>query len=166
MRRVAYPYGRYLLEGKKVSDLAPQVKAYIEDLGFSTVKYDKENEGKGTLVIAVNKRIGELLRQEKPPGHLHTILGGLTFDIPSYRDMDEKSQRVGIELYLWPIDEGTLMELFVLPYMEHIDKPEKYRVTQTEEEEITDWFLCEQVWEEIEPKITAEFSAAPVHRRA
>jgi hypothetical protein len=114
----------------------------------------------------VNKKVGELLRQDKPPGHLNTILGGLTFDIPSFRDLDAESQRVGIELYLWPIEEGTLMELFILPYMEHMDKPEKYRVTQTEEEEITDWYLCEQTWEEIEPKIVAEFDATPVHRRA
>ncbi len=166
MRRVAYPYGRYLLKEKKVIDSGPQAKEFMENLGFSTVKYDDDNEGRGTLIITVNKKIRELLKQKKPPGHLHTILGGLTFDIPSFRDMDVESQRVGIELYLWPIEEGILMELFVLPYMEHFDKPEKYHVTQTEAEEITDWFLCEQVWEEIEPKIVAEFGAEPVHRRA
>ena len=166
MRRVAYPYGRYMLKGKQVVDMGPELKDFVERLGFSIVKYDKENEGRGTLIIAVNKKIIELLKQKKPPGHLLTIIGGLTFDIPSYRDMDVESQRVGIELYLWPIEDGTLMELFVLPYMEHLDKPEKYHVTQTEEEEITDWFLCEQIWEEIEPKIVAEFQAEPVHRRA
>jgi hypothetical protein len=166
MRRVAYPYGRYILEGKKAVDTGPDLKESIEKLGFTVVKYDEKNEDRGILIIAVNKKIGELFRQDKPPGHLSTILGGLTFDIPSFRDMDAESQRVGIELYLWPIEEGTLMELFILPYMEHMDKPEKYRVTQTEEEEITDWFLCEQTWEEIEPKIVAEFGAKPVHRRA
>lgn len=166
MRRVAYPYGRYLLKEKNVTDLGPQVKAFVEDQGFSTVRYDEENEGRGTLVVAVNKKVIDLLIQKKPPGHLLTLIGGLTFDIPSFRDMDMESQRVGIELYLWPIDEGTLMELFILPYMEHMDKPEKYHVTQTEAEEITDWFLCEQIWEEIEPKIVAEFQAEPVHRRA
>jgi hypothetical protein len=166
MRRVAYPYGRYLLKEKNVTDVGPQVKESLETLGFSIVKYDEENEKRGTLVVAVNKKIIDLLIQKKPPGHLLTIIGGLTFDIPSFRDMDVESQRVGVELYLWPIDEGTLMELFILPYMEHFDKPEKYHVTQTEAEEITDWFLCEQIWEEIEPKLVAELQAELVHRRA
>jgi hypothetical protein len=80
--------------------------------------------------------------------------------------MDPESQRVGIELYLWPVDEGILLEMFVLPYMEHLNKTEIYGLTETEEEEITDWFLCEQVWENIEPKIVAMFKADPVHRRA
>ena len=166
MRRLAYPYGRYILKEKTVADIGPQAKDFVEKLGFSIVKYDERNEGNGTLVIAVNKKIKDLFRQKKPPGNIISVLSGYTIDIPSYRDMDVESQRVGIELYLWPANEGALMELFVLPYMEHLNRPEKYGITETREEEITDWFLCEQIWEDIEPKIVSEFDAEPVHRRA
>ena len=82
------------------------------------------------------------------------------------RDMDVESQRAGIEVYLWPVDEGALLEIFILPYMEHLNRPEIIHVTETREEEITDWFLCEQIWEHIEPKLTAKFDAEPIHRRA
>lgn len=164
MRRLAYPYGRYLLKEKKVIDIGPKLKDITQELGFSIVKYDNKNERVGTLIIGVNKKIGELIKQKKPPAHLLEVLSG--FNVPSFRDMDPESQRVGIELYLWPTDEGVLMEIFVLPYMEHMDKREIYGITETEEEEITDWFLCEQTWEHIEPKIVDKFDAEPVHRRA
>ncbi len=164
MRRRAYPYGRYLIKDKKVHDIGSDLKSFIEMLGFSITKHDKKNEGIGTLIIGVNKKIDELIKQKKPPGHILEVLSG--FNVPSYRDMDPESQRVGIELYLWPTDEGVLMEMFILPYMEHLDKREIYGITETEEEEITDWFLCEQVWEHIEPKIIAKFGVEPVHRRA
>jgi hypothetical protein len=58
------------------------------------------------------------------------------------------------------------MELFVLPYMEHMNKYELFHFTESEEEEITDWYLCEQIWEDIEPKIISKFGAEAVHRRA
>lgn len=164
MRRLAYPYGRYLLKDNKVTDIGPKLRDYTQELGFSLVKYDDKNESLGTLIIGVNKKIGELIKQKKPPAHLLEVLSG--FNVPSFRDMDPESQRVGIELYLWPADEGVLMEMFVLPYMEHLDKREIYGITETEEEEITDWFLCEQTWEHIEPKIVDKFDAKPVHRRA
>jgi len=166
MRRVAYPYGRYIIEGKQVADVGPKLKESIEGFGFTVVKFDEENEKRGTLIIGVNKKVLDLLIKRKPPGHLLTIIGSLSFDVPSSRDMNAEYQRVGVEVYLWPAEEGTLMELFILPYMEHFDKPEKFRLTQSDEEEITDWFLCEQIWEEIEPKLRAEFEAKPVHRRA
>jgi hypothetical protein len=164
MRRRAYPYGRYLIREKIVPDVGSELKSFIEKLDFSITKHDEKNEGKGTLIIAVNKKITNLIKQDKPPGNLRVLLSG--FSIPSYRDMDPESQRVGIEFYLWPIDEGVLMEMFILPYMEHLDKPEIYGITETKSEEITDWFLCEQVWEHIEPMIVANFNADPVHRRA
>ena len=164
MRRLAYPYGRYLLKDNKITDLGPKLRDFTSNLGFSIVKYDDKNEGDGTLIIGVNKKTSELTRQKKPPGHLRELLSG--FSIPSYRDMDPKSQRVGIELYLWPAEDGVLMEMFVLPYMEHLNKREIYLLTETKEEEITDWYLCEQIWENLEPKIMAEFHAELVHRRA
>lgn len=170
MRRLAYPYGRYLIKNNKVDEIAQRLKGFIEELDFSIIKYDDKNEGNGTVVIAVNKKISDLIKQEKPPGHLNTILSGLfsgfTSEMPSLRDTDLESQRVGIEVYLWPIDEGTLMELFILPYMEHLNKPEIYLLTETKEEEITDWYLCERTWENIEPKIVDKFNAEPAHRRA
>jgi hypothetical protein len=164
MRRRGYPYGRYLIKDKKVSDIGPQMGNYLESLGFNVVKYDKKNEGKGTLLIAVNKKVMDLIKQKKPSGYLEMLLSGLT--IPSQRVYYAESQRVGIEAYLWPIEEGVLLELFVLPYMEHMDKFEIFGLTESKEEEITDWFLCEQVWETLEPKILNEFSAELVHRRA
>ena len=164
MRRRAYPYGRYLIKDKEVSDMGLELIGFIEKLGFSITKHDEKNEGRGTLIIAVNKKITDLIKQDKPPGNLQVLLSG--FNVPSYRDMDPESQRVGIEFYLWPIDEGILMEMFILPYMEHLDKPEIYGITETKDEEITDWFLCEQVWEHIEPKIVDNFNAESVHRRA
>lgn len=163
MRRLAYPFGRYLLKDNKVAEMGPKLRDFTEDLGFSIVKYDDKNESVGTLIIGVNKKTGELTKQKKPPGHLRELLSG--FKVPSFRDMDPKSQRIGLELYLWPADDGVLMEMFVLPYMEHLNKREIYLLTETKEEEITDWYLCEQTWEHIEPKIVSKFDAEPVHRR-
>jgi hypothetical protein len=164
MRRRGYPYGRYLIKDKPISDIGPQMGTYLESLDFKIVKHDPNNEGRGTLIIAVNKKVTELIKQKKPSGYLEMILSGFT--IPSQRVYDAESQRVGIEAYLWPVDEGVLLELFVLPYMEHMDRFEIFGLTESEDEEITDWFLCEQVWESIEPKIQKEFSAEPVQRRA
>ena len=62
--------------------------------------------------------------------------------------------------------KGVLMEMFVLPYMEHFNKPEIFNITETNKEEITDWYICEQIWEQIEPKVVANFNAEPVIRRA
>ena len=50
MRRHAYPYGRYLLEDKKVTDLGPKLKDFIEKLSFPIVKYDEKNEGNGKII--------------------------------------------------------------------------------------------------------------------
>jgi len=170
MRRLAYPYGRYLIKDQEVSKLGPKLKSFIERAGFSIIKYDEKNEGSGTVVIAVNKKVGELMKQKKPPGQLDVVyrafMSGFTAKMPNEREVDVKSQRVGIELYLWPIAEGTLLEIFVIPYMEHLNRPEIPTITQSKEEEITDWYLCEQTWESFVPKIEAEFDTELVHRRA
>ena len=169
MQRRAYPYGRYLIKTKKVTDIGLKIKHFIEGLKFSIVKYDEKNEGVGILIIAVNKKIGELFKQQKPSGHLEAVMSGLLSlyetEMPSFRDLNVDSQRAGIEIYLWPIEDGALMELFVLPYMEHMDRVEIYGITETKNEEIADWYLCEQIWEHLEPKIVQEFKAEPVHRR-
>jgi hypothetical protein len=164
MRRRAYPYGRYLIADVKAVDLGPRLRDFIEGLGFPIVKYDEQNEGEGTLIIGVNKKIMEFIRQKKPSGFLTVLFSG--FSVKSLRDTDIESQRVGVEVYLWPVSEGVLMELFVLPYMEHMNKYEIFHLTESDEEEITDWYVCEHVWEEIEPKIASQFSARSVHRRA
>jgi hypothetical protein len=166
MRRRAYPYGRYLIKGKKVDILGSKLKTYMETLEFPIIKYDTKNEDKGTLIIAVNKKIKDFIMQKKPSGRIEMILSGFQFDVPSLRETDVESQRVGIELYLWPIDKGTLLEIFVLPYIEHFNRPEIYGLTQSQVEEITDWYLCEQIWEHIIPQIESEFDMEPVHRRA
>jgi hypothetical protein len=163
MRRRAYPYGRFLLKDKSVGEMGPKLRDYVEDLACSIVKYDENNEGRGTLIIAVNKKIRELMKQKKPSGHLTMILSG--FAIPSFRETDYESQRAGLEFYLWPIDEGVLLEIFVLPYMEHLNKYEIFGFTESEEEEIADWYLCEQIWEHVVPQIVDEFDLELVHRR-
>jgi len=169
MRRRAYPYGRYLLKDKEIIDLGSKLKEFIEKLGFSIIKFDEKNEGIGTLIIGVNKRILDLIKQEKTPGHLqeffHELFSLFTIDVPSFRDTDEESQRIGLEIYLWPSDKGVLMEMFVLPYMEHLNKTEIFNLTETNEEEITDWYLCERIWENVEPKIVEKFNAEIVIRR-
>lgn len=166
MRRRAYPYGRYLIKGRKVDVLGSKLKAFMKTLGFPIIKYDTKNEGKGTLIIAVNKKIKDFITQKKPSGRIEMILSGFQLDVPSLRETDVESQRVGIELYLWPIDKGTLLEIFVLPYIEYFNRPEIYGLTQSQAEEITDWYLCEQIWEHIIQKIESEFDMEPVHMRA
>lgn len=165
MRRRAYPYGRYLLADREIQDLGPEMKDHVESLGFPVVKYDPENEGRGTLIVAVNKTVKEFLKQKKPAGRLRMILSGFSVDTPSFRETDIGSQRVGVELYLWPVEEGTLLELFVIPYMKLLNRPEIYGITESKEEEITDWYLCELVWENLVPKMETEFDMESVHRR-
>ncbi len=166
MRRRAYPYGRYLIEGKKIDEVGPKLRDFVKDLGFPITKFDVKNEEKGTLIVAVNKKIMELLKQKRPPGRIQMILSGYPIDMPSFREMDFESQRVGIEIYLWPVKLGILLELFILPYMELLNRPEIYGVTESEEEELTDWYLTECIWDEIVPKIEAEFRLKSVHMRA
>jgi len=165
MRRIAYPYGRYLIRSLNVDFLGPKLKEFVESLDFPVIRYDTENEKNGTLVIAVNKKIKEFLRQKKPPGHVELVMRGFLVDLPPARELNQGSQRIGIELYLWPVEEGSLLEIFVLPYMEFFNKSEIYGLTQSREEEITDWTLCEQTWEEVVPKIEREFDTEPLHVR-
>jgi len=165
MRRRAYPYGRYLIRGERVEKLGPKFKTFVKDIGFHISKYDTSNEGEGTLIIAVNKTVMELLRQKKPPGKLKMILSTFSFTIPSMKELDEESQRVGMELYLWPVEEGTLLEVFILPYMELLDRPEIFGLTESKEEEITEWYLCEHTWEHMIPLMKEQFDMEEVHRR-
>ena len=166
MRRHAYPYARYLVEGGKIGALGPKLKRFLGDFGFPIIKYDKDNEGKGILIIAVNKDVMSFIKQKKPPGRIEMILSGFPIDMPSFREMDVDSQRVGIELYLWPSENGILLEVFVLPYMGRFNRKEIYGLTQSEEEEITDWYLCEHIWEEIIPKLEAKFDLGMIHKRS
>ncbi|MEE9151759.1 MAG: hypothetical protein V3U20_08020 [Thermoplasmata archaeon] len=165
MQRRVYPYGKYLLKDGEVGTVGPKLKDFVSTLGFDIIKYETENEEIGTLIIAVNKKIGEFLKEKTPSDRIKMILRGFPGVIPSSFEQDLESQRVGIELYLWPKEKGSLLELFVLPYMEHFDKQEIFGITEFEAEEITDWYLCEQVWERIAPKIEAEFDAEPLYWR-
>ena len=80
MRRLAYPYGRFLLKGNKVTDMGPKLRDYTQELGFSIVKYDNKNESVGTLIIGVNKKIGELIKymavfERRGPSYANKELG-------------------------------------------------------------------------------------------
>ncbi len=97
---------------------------------------------------------------------LKMMLSTFSFSAPSYKDMDEESQRIGLEIYLWPIEEGTLVEIFILPYMEHLNRPEIFGLTESEDEEITEWYLCERTWDHLIPKMDETFEMEKVHRRA
>ncbi len=165
MRRRAYPYGRYLIKERGVKGLGSEFKSFIQEEGFHISKYDTSNEGDGTLIIAVNKTVREILRQKKPPGRLKLILSTFSLKVPSLKDLDEESQRVGLELYLWPVEEGTLVEAFILPYMKLLDRPEIFGLTESEEEEITEWYLCEHIWENLIPRMKEKFDMEKVHRR-
>ena len=165
MRRRAYPYGRYLIKDRDIGVVGHEMKNHVEDLGFHISKFDEENEGEGTLIVAVNHTITEMFRKNKPPGKLKMILSAFSLGAPSLRNLDEESQRVGIELYLWPIEEGILLEAFILPYMEYLNRPEIFGLTETKDEEITEWYLCEHTWEEIIPDMEEKFEMEKVHRR-
>ncbi len=166
MRRRAYPYGRYLIRGNDVDEMGPEFKDFVKGFGFHISKYDPENEGEGTAIIAVNKTIMELLREKKPPGKLKMIFSAFSLGMPSMKDLDEGSQRVGIEIYLWPVEEGTLAEVFMIPYMEHLNRPEIFGLTESRDEEITEWYMCEHAWEEVIPEMKERFDMEKVHRRA
>jgi hypothetical protein len=111
-----------LLKNKKVVDVGPKMKNFIEKLGFTIVKYDENNEMTGTLIIGVNKTIREFIKKKKPPGHLHDMFTELfslfSIDEVSLSDIDEESQRIGLELYLWPTKKGVILEMFILPLYE------------------------------------------------
>jgi len=162
MRRVAYPYGRYLLRGGSVEDLAPRVQEYVRSFGYPITRYDTRNEGRGTLIVAVNKTVAEARFDGAHLDPLFIIARALHGAVPSFGDLDPGAQRVGIEFYLWPVDEGVLLEVFVLPYMEHMDRKEIYGVTQSEMEEVADWYLTERIWAEISPGIESDLGAEPL----
>ncbi|MFW6375834.1 MAG: hypothetical protein ACOCZJ_01595 [Thermoplasmatota archaeon] len=165
MRRRAYPYGRYIIRNRDVGIVGHELKNYVKELGFHISKFDEENEGEGTLIVAVNKTITEMLRKKKPPGKLKMILSAFSLSAPSLKNLDEESQRIGMELYLWPVEEGVLLEAFILPYMEYLNRPEIFGVTETKDEEITEWYLCEHTWENVIPDMKQRFNMERVHRR-
>lgn len=170
MKRQAYPYGRYLIKNNNIEILGHEIKDFLDKLGFTIIKFDEKNEGMGVLIIGVNKKVTDYLKQKKPPGHIqeffYELFSLFSMDFVPLRDIDEKSQRIGIEIYLWPSKNGVLMEMFILPYMQHFDRAEIFKVTESENEQLTDWYLCEHTWENIEPEIVQKFNAKPVIRRA
>lgn len=170
MRRLAYPYARYLIKKSNLKDLGLNAKHFLEDAGFSITKYDEDNEDSGILVIGVNKTVLDYLKQKKPMGHLQEFFLELTsffdVDVTPLRDIDEQSQRVGVELYFWPFKKGVLMEVFILPYMELMNRAEHCRLIHHPQEEITDWYLCEETWEHLKPKIENHFQVKPIVERA
>lgn len=154
-----------MVRDKDIGVLGHELKNHVNQLGFHISKFDEENEGEGTLIVAVNKTITEMLRKKKAPGKLKMILSAFSLNVPSLRNLDEESQRVGMELYLWPVSEGVLLEAFVLPYMEYLNRPEIFGLTETKDEEITEWYLCEHTWENVMPEMTDKFDMEQVHRR-
>jgi len=180
MRRHAYPYGRYLLRDGDIGKMGLKLKDFMAVLGLSVIKYNTKNEGKGTLIVAVNKKIMVLMKQKKPPGRIQMLLSKCPINLHSVRDMiftefapsllsfremDCESQRVGVEFYLWPMEKGMLLEIFILPYMERLNRPEIYGLTQSKEEEFTDWYLCVRIWDVMIPEIEGEFDLQLIHMR-
>jgi len=169
MRRLAYPYGRFLIENTSLETLGMEAKHFLEHQGFSVIKFDEKNEDIGILVVGVNKTILEYIKQKKPMGRLQEYFLEVTslfsMDFAPLRDIDEASQRIGIEIYLWPSKEKVLMEVFVLPYMEMLNKAEVCRFIKNPQEDITDWYLSEEVWENIKPELKKTFQAKQVFTR-
>ncbi len=166
MRRVTYPYGRYIIRDLRAVTIGEKMKEFLEKQGFPITRFDPKNEGNGILIVAVNKRIKDFIREKRPVTHVELLLKGLFTHAITLEKKALESQRVGIEVYLWPLEENdTLLELFIFPYMEFINKKEIYGLTESREEELRDWCLCEQVWEELAPKLEIEFDAEPLHHR-
>ena len=165
MRRIAYPHGRYLLREESATSLGPKLKDFMEALGFPVIKFDTKNEGDGTLIIAVNRTIKRLFKEKTTPEHLEMLGRSFLPSRQAFQILDWKSQRAGIELYVWPAEVGVVLEVFVFPYMEHFNKVEKYHITQSKEEEMVDWYLCEHVWEDVMPRIVDEFGMEHLHHR-
>jgi len=166
MRRIAYPFGRYMLAGRKVSEEGPRVREFIRAFGYPIVKFDEKNEGDGTLVIAVNKTVAEIKMDGAKWDPIERLTRLFHLNVPPMQDLKPDEQRVGIEFYLWPVDEGVVLEVFVLPYMEHMDRTEVYRLTQSWTEEIADWYLAEQIWAEFSGDIEKFLDAEPMQVRS
>ncbi len=165
MRRIAYPFGRYMLAGRKVSDEGRRVRGFIKDLGYPIVKFDDKNEGVGTLIIAVNKTITEIRMDGARWDPIERLTRLFHIQFPPMQDLKTDEQRVGLEFYLWPVEGGVVLEVFVLPYMEHMDRTEIYGLTQSWTEEMADWVLAEQIWAEVAPQIEKSLEAEPMQVR-
>ena len=165
MQELTYPHGQYLIKKGQLKSIGSDIKTLIESSGYSISKVDDEKDD-NFQIIAVNKKISDLFWQKKPPGDIQTFLTNmltrLSIETDSLRDIDIESQRAGIEVSLSIIKEGILLELSVRPYMEFIDRPEIPGITETGMEEITDWYLCELIWAEIESKIITTVNAEPL----
>jgi len=181
MRRHAYPYARYLVRDKDIDKMGLKLRDFMAILGLSVIKYNTKNEGNGTLIISVNKKIMSLMKQKKPPGRIQSLLSKcpinlhsirdmvfseFTHNMLSFREMDCESQRVGVEIYLWPMKKETLLEIFILPYMERLNRPEIFGLTQSKDEEFTDWYLSVRIWDVMIPEIEGEFDLKLIHMRA
>ncbi|MCK4718656.1 MAG: hypothetical protein KAT70_08315 [Thermoplasmata archaeon] len=153
MKRLRYPSGEYLFRSTDMAEVGERISSIIENNGHTIIKTDHENEGEGTLFIAVNKTRKEMKKKEHL-SHMIPFLGPLLEDAFHIGEAyDIESNRVGIEAYLWPVEDGVLLELFVLPYMEHLDRPEIFKLTESKSEEVADWYLCNLVWDELSPAI-------------
>ncbi len=161
MRRFIYPSGNYIIEEKSIRDMRLELKDFIEKQGFKVLKFDPENEKKGTLIIATNKEKKSLVL-EKTSNLASRFASIFTGDEPLPQSIDFEAQRIGVEFYLWPSEHDILLEVFVLPYMEHLNRPEIPSFSEGEVEQITDWCLCESTWETLIPMIKEEFDAKPV----
>lgn len=161
MRRFIYPSGNYIIREKSIWDIGLELRDFIEKQGFKVLKYDPENEKKGTLIIATNNEKKSLIL-EKTSNLASRFTSIFTGDRPLPQSIDFEAQRVGVEFYLWPSEDDIVLEVFVLPYMEHLNRPEIPSISESEVEQITDWCLCESTWETLIPMIKEEFDAKPV----
>jgi len=149
MKRLRYPSGEFLFQGKKIEEGTELVLRILEELRYPVVKKDLENEGVGTMIVAVNKTTREILSKERP-SHMIPILGPLIEEwLHSEEAFDPSMHKIGIEVYLWPVDDGVLAEVFVMPYMEHLDRPEILMLTESRTEEAAEWHLCNVAWREM-----------------
>ncbi len=162
MRRRSYPYGRYLAKDTTMLKLGRHLEDFLAERDFKIIETDERNEDVGYLIVAVNKPKEKISLSDFDFGHLKLFFQRYPLTTPTLEETDMAEQRVGVEVYLWPSDEAegeddVIVEVFVLPYMEHFNKEEIYGLTGTESEEVTDWYLCENIADQLFPSMEDEF---------
>jgi hypothetical protein len=162
MRRYNYPSGTYIIENESVLMTGVNLRDFMKKQGYKIIKFDQENEGNGTVIISTNIEKATFIPKKSEMVSKFASLFSGEGGIPDKIDFD--AQRIGIEMYLWPSTKDLLLEIFILPYMERLNRPEIPKLSERGVEQITDWCICESTWETIIPEIKAQFDARPVIR--
>ena len=151
-----HPYGRYLLTEQEMSNIAEKITHVLKGMDTEITNTKEKNEGHGVQIIAVNMTVMDWIRNPHRSGQIEMFFKGYPLTTPSYQNLDVGSQRIGVEFYLWPTEGHIIMEIFVLPYMNFLDREEINLPFVKEGDELTDWYACERMWRDMLPLLKAE----------